>query len=151
MNRKTFHEKHHEKIQQVVHKTGLGTIVPSDETVLQDAIHKDKTCIQLQKNAEKQLIGLSGIKFKMKKKIINKNIVDFYLTSFIQKRILDKENICFEIEYFKKKISYPIKLNQMDKLLYAGVNFQGWRKYPTQSGFNYYMKYKKEPWTITII
>tara|TARA_R110000822_G_scaffold36709_2_gene103157 strand:+ start:347 stop:823 length:477 start_codon:yes stop_codon:yes gene_type:complete len=144
-----FHDDHSERLNSIVHKRGLGTLVPLDPNELDHAIYKDKESLANFDHWMNQIDNsrVSDRRKSMRRNLLKKKIVDHYLTRFIKNRIEYKEETAFKIKEWAETHSIPEETE--DEMEYAYKHFDGWRKFSySQAGYDFYLETGKEPWSI---
>lgn len=88
----------------------------------------------------------SMYKKNLRKKLMYNKIKTDSITRFIRNRIFIKEAICKGVNKWKKINIAPINADQF----WYYDNCKGWRRFKyTQSSYNFYIKYHKDPYIIT--
>lgn len=143
MDELIFKKNHHSRVNKIAHTTGLGILVPDDDKVMDDYIMSSAKFTKLH-NAWHQSINQSLVNNSIKalrRKLVNKKILDIFLTAFITNRIYEKEQIALGIEKWKLSLSPPSNLNLMETIKWKYVNLKGWRRFDHNIiDYNYWVR-----------
>ena len=148
-DKRAFHDQHHDRINKIVHKTGLGTLVPLEEGELHKAIYTDKISLANFEHWMNEIDNsrVSDLRKNMRRRLLKKKIVDNYLVRFIKNRVEYKEGTAYAIKEWAEKFSIPEETE--DEMAYCYDHFEGWRKFSySQAGYDFIMETGKEPWVM---
>tara|TARA_B100000780_G_C21008139_1_gene403586 strand:+ start:65 stop:526 length:462 start_codon:yes stop_codon:yes gene_type:complete len=152
MNEKMFCTNHHRRVNNIAHTSGLGLLVPSDDSVMDKYIVENPNAIALHNSWISDINDshVSNTIKSIRRKLVNKKIVDIYLTKFIANRIKEKEQLVLGIEKWRLSISPPPSLNGKESLQWRFDNLKGWRRFTlSKQTFNYYIETNRYPYTFS--